>query len=90
MRCRVHNIAPEGMLLENGSGLLSIGSKIELQVSWADCSWTIPATVTHCNTNCIGVMFNERQPLLFRTVTQPPGSIRQPATGQHSIIAKPS
>lgn len=88
--CRVHNIAPEGMLLENRSSLLKIGSEIELQVSWNDRNWTIAATVTHCNANCIGVMFNQRQPVLFRTVTQPPGSFEQPMIGRHSGISKPS
>lgn len=71
--CRAHNVTPEGMLLENSTSLLNIGSKVELQVSWNDRSWSIPATVTHCNSNCIGVMFNRRQSEFYRTVTQPLG-----------------
>ena len=39
--CRVHNLAPEGMLLENNSNLLNIGSEVELLVSRNDRTWTI-------------------------------------------------
>jgi len=69
--CRVHNLAPEGMLLENDSNLLNIGSEVELRVSRNKRTWNIPAVVTHCNSNCLGVMFSQRQPDLYRTLTQP-------------------
>ena len=76
--CRVHNLAPEGMLLENNSNLLRIGTEIELQVSWNDQTWNIPAVVTHCNSNCIGVMFSKRQLEFYRAVTKPLESYDRP------------
>ncbi|MCP4284828.1 MAG: hypothetical protein GY792_10305 [Gammaproteobacteria bacterium] len=71
MACRAHNLAPEGMLLENNQSLLSIGSQVDLQVSWNDRTWYISAFVTHCNSDCIGVMFNQRQLELYKKVTGP-------------------
>ena len=71
MKYRAHNVAPEGMLLENRSCLLKIGSRVDLKVAWKERSWSIAATVTHCNSNCMGVMFNQRQSEFYRTVTQP-------------------
>lgn len=68
--CRAHNLTPEGMLLENCCGMVTIGTSIDLQIGWQERCWNIPATITHCNSICIGVMFNQRQSELYRTVTQ--------------------
>lgn len=72
--CRVHNIAPEGMLLENNANLQNIGCEVELAVSRNDRTWNIAGVVTHCNSNCAGVMFNQRQSEFYRTVTRPTDS----------------
>jgi hypothetical protein len=88
--CRVHNLAPDGMLLENRTGLLDIGAQIELVVSRSERTWTVPATVTHCNSNCIGVMFSQRQSELYRTVNQPLKQVDQTASGRNSVVLRPS
>jgi len=88
--CRVHNLAPDGMLLENSTGLLNIGAQVELVVSRSERTWTIPATVTHCNNNCIGVMFSQRQSELYRAATQPIKQADRTGSGRHSVILKPS
>ena len=68
--CRAYNVVPEGMLLENNGSLLKIGTSLALQVGWREQSWTISATVTHCNSHCMGVMFSQRQSEFYRTVTR--------------------
>lgn len=87
MACRVHNLAPEGMLLENNQNLSNIGARIELQVSWNDRSWNIPALITHCNNECIGVMFDRRQPELYKMLTQPRRSHSRPVSRRHFIVS---
>lgn len=87
--CRVHNLAPEGMLLENNLSLLSIGSAVDLLVSRNDRTWAMPAIVTHCNSTCIGVMFSQRQSAFYRAVTQPPGNIEKTTSARNSGVPKP-
>jgi len=78
--CRAHNLTPDGMLLENCCGILTIGTHVDLQISWHDYCWRISATVTHFNNICIGVMFNQRQSELYRTVTQTGAKTNRPGT----------
>ena len=87
--CRVHNIAPEGMLLENNTKPLNIGSEVELQITRNDVVWNIPAVVTHCNSNCIGVMFSQRQSEFYRTVTQPPTNFGSAIGVRNFLVSKP-
>lgn len=85
--CRVHNLAPEGMLLENNQQLSTIGARVELQIKWSDRSWNIPALITHCNSECIGVMFCQRQSELYRTVTQLTSSHGLPKSRRHFVVS---
>jgi hypothetical protein len=64
------NLTPDGMLLENDAQLFEPGARIELQVRHDERTWHIPASVTHCNSDCIGIMFRQRQAELFRTLTR--------------------
>lgn len=71
--CRALNLSVSGMLLDYDGTDLTIGSNINIFVRFKEHELEIPAAVIHCNSSCIGIMFRQPQPDLYRAVT---GSMR--------------
>ena len=69
--CAAHNLSVEGMLLEMGQAMLSIGDQVDLSISLKECVFSVPAVVLHSNSDCTGVMFCRPQPALYRIIAQP-------------------
>jgi hypothetical protein len=69
--CAGHNLSAEGMLLELNDAVLPLGATIMLQLHAENRVWSIPATVIHSNANCMGVMFLQQQPELYRFAINP-------------------
>lgn len=66
--CKARNLSVEGMLLEtDGADVgLGIGDAVLLLVQSEAGLFEVPSMVLHCNANCMGLMFHEPQPQLYR------------------------
>ena len=71
IECTARNLSVEGMLLEMGQVVLSIGDQVDLSISLKEGVFSVPAVVLHSNSDCTGVMFCRPQPGLYRIIAQP-------------------
>jgi len=71
VECRARNLSVEGMLLEMGEVMLSIGDQVDLSITLKEGVFSVPAVVLHSNSDCTGVMFCRPQPGLYRIIAQP-------------------
>jgi hypothetical protein len=70
LEARACNLSPSGMFLEIRALTLPVGTRIELELRGIGKRWLLPAIVIHCESNGLGVMFQQPQPELFREFTQ--------------------
>ena len=67
LSCKARNLSVEGMLLEmEGGSVLGIGDGVTLSVQADMGLFEVPSVVLHSNANCVGLMFQEPQPQLYR------------------------
>lgn len=69
VRCRACNISVEGMLLQTDEVRLTVGTRVELNIEIEQRVWQVAAVVLHNYGHTMGVMFQQRQPDLYRVVT---------------------
>jgi hypothetical protein len=71
-------LSTDGMTLAVQSLTLPVGTPIELEFRGLGKSWLLAAVVIHGDNSGIGVMFRDRQPELFRGLTQTAGAMPPP------------
>jgi hypothetical protein len=64
------NLSDQGMFLEVRNLTLPTGVLVELELECLGTEWLIPAIVIHHRGSGIGVMFRDRQPVLYQGLTR--------------------
>ena len=85
IECSARNLSVEGMLLEMGPVILSIGDQVDLTISLKEGVFSVPAVVLHSNSDCTGIMFCHPQPALYRIIAQPMRYAHMPISSRMAL-----